>query len=287
MTTMTSTTAASTNGSSSMASSTNSNGDSPPVKINLPVVKEPEPQALKRIFALTIFNVLSLPFLSFCWFKSGTQTMLDLWRSSKQPAIDYINIGESDAVEKALKLPSAQVYLNQNALEYQIQEGHCAVATQRNVLKSIPNFPSDKLPCPEKGGGPSTIQEFAQDITKQSGYPTQVVYGSQGYEAFVNALKQSNDAQRYRVAVNFLRSSMFGIKSPVWLPSSWLLAICGGHFSPILGYLEKEQMVAIFDTNHKYGFYLCPTKRLFDAVNTVDVMHGRSRGLIVVDISFS
>lgn len=182
--------------------------------------------------------------------------MLGLWRLARQPAIDYNNTGENDLVQKALSLPTAQVYLKENALEYQITEGYCAVAIQRNILKSIPDFPRDRVPCPKKGG-PSAVALMCESISNMSDYQTTVVYGSEGYEAFRQALRQSNDPKWYRVAVNFLRSSMFGIGSPSWLPSSIVLAFCGGHFSPVLGYLEKENMVAIFDTNHKYGFYLC------------------------------
>mmetsp|Transcript_17259 Transcript_17259/g.31268 ORF Transcript_17259/g.31268 Transcript_17259/m.31268 type:complete len:84 (+) Transcript_17259:318-569(+) len=76
-----------------------------------------------------------------------------------------------------------------------------------------------------------------------------------------------------------------GFGYPVWLPSNILLAFVGGHFSPVLGYLEEENLVAIFDTNHKYGFYLCDAKRLFDAVNTVDVTNGSKRGLIIMDLT--
>ena len=45
--------------------------------------------------------------------------------------------------------------------------------------------------------------------------------------------------------------------------------------------------MAIFDVNQSYGFYICDAKRLFDAVNTVDVTNGETRGLIVVDIMSS
>lgn len=247
-----------------------------------------EPHTLKKLAIRTIFklllNTLSLPMMTVFFVKRGRGVMQHLWSLAQQPAIDYNNVGKSNLVQKALELPSAQVYLNENALEYQIAEGYCSVATQRNLLKSIPDFSSDKVPCPKKGG-PSTMGDFAKSLLDISGFPSTVVYGSDGYEAFLQGLHQANDASTYRVAVNFLRSSMFGVMRPKWLPSSWVLAFCGGHFSPVLGFLEKEKLVAIFDTNHKYGFYLVDAKRLYDAVNTVDVMNGSTRGLVVLDIT--
>lgn len=246
-------------------------------------VEAPKPRILIKIVVVTVFNLLS-PFALFTFtFLRGTSTMQSLWRLARQPAIDYTNSGESELVQKALSLPTAQVYLKENALEYQITEGYCSVATQRNILKSIPGFPRDKVPCP-KTGGPSTASAICESLSAISGYRTEVVYGSEGYETFRRALRHSNNPEKYRIAVNFLRSSMFGIGTPTWLPSSILLAFCGGHFSPVLGYLEDENLVAIFDTNHKYGFYLCDAKRLFNAVNTVDVTNGSTRGMIVMDL---
>lgn len=248
-------------------------------------VEAPKPRIFIRIVAYTIFNLVSIPALFIFTLLRGPNTMLGLWRLARQPAIDFNNAGEKELVQKALSLPTAQVYLKENALEFQITEGYCSVVTQRNLLKSIPGFPAEKVPCSTKKGGPSTAGEFSSSLSAISGYRTKVVHGSSdGYEAFRNALCQSNEPERYRVAVNFLRSALMGFGN-VWLPSNWMLAFAGGHFSPVLGYLENENLVAIFDTNHKYGFYLCDAKRLFNAVNTVDVANGITRGVIVMDLT--
>ena len=248
-------------------------------------VEAPKPRIFIKILSCTIFNLVSIPALSIFTLLRGPSTMFGLWRLARQPAIDYNNTGEKELVEKALSLPTAQVYLKENALEFQITEGYCSVATQRNLLKSIPGFPTEKVPCPKKGG-PSTAGEFSYSLSAISGYRTKVVHGSsEGYEAFRRVLCQSNEPERYRVAVNFLRSSLMGFGNPVWMPSNWILAFVGGHFSPVIGYLEDEKLVAIFDTNHKYGFYLCDDKRLFNAVNTVDVTNGSTRGMIVMDLT--
>mmetsp|Transcript_17260 Transcript_17260/g.31269 ORF Transcript_17260/g.31269 Transcript_17260/m.31269 type:complete len:274 (+) Transcript_17260:90-911(+) len=249
-------------------------------------VETRKPRIFNRILVYTIFNLVSIPALPIFTIFRGPSTMLSLWRLARLPAIDYDNTDKKELVQKALSLPTAQVYLKENALEFQITEGYCSVATQRNLLKSIPGFSTEKLPCSSKRGGPSTAEEFSSSLSAISGYRTKVVHGSsEGYEVFRQALCQSNEPEKYRVAVNFLRSSLMGFGYPVWLPSNILLAFVGGHFSPVLGYLEEENLVAIFDTNHKYGFYLCDAKRLFDAVNTVDVTNGSKRGLIIMDLT--
>ena len=121
------------------------------------------------------------------------------------------------------------------------------------------------------------------------------IIGSEGYLEFLSSLKRINDP-RYRVSVNFLRSSLFGLPKTVFprclslfeflLPHNWLLGIFGGHFSPIVGYLEEEDMVAVFDVNHAYGLYLVSSKDLFRAVDTFDFTSSRTRALVVTEINF-
>ena len=43
--------------------------------------------------------------------------------------------------------------------------------------------------------------------------------------------------------------------------------------------------MAVFDVNHTYGgAYLVPTRRLWDAVNTVDITSKATRGVVVTTI---
>ncbi|WP_295396526.1 phytochelatin synthase family protein [uncultured Thiodictyon sp.] len=85
------------------------------------------------------------------------------------------------------------------------------------------------------------------------------------YEAFLDHLKRSNNLDN-RYIVNFDRKPIFGV--PV------------GHFSPIGGYDENSDLVAILDVTPGYGPSLVPSKLLYDAVQTTDSATGRSRGLI-------
>ena len=58
----------------------------------------------------------------------------------------------------------------------------------------------------------------------------------------------------------------------------------GGHFSPIVGYLEDENLVAVFDVNHEYSIYLVDPRRLYDSVATHDITSGESRGYVVMEV---
>jgi hypothetical protein len=86
-----------------------------------------------------------------------------------------------------------------------------------------------------------------------------VIPGSDGYAAFVAALRLANDPSRYRVGANFLRGALFG--TPGATPAATLLGLLAGHFSPIIAFLEREDLVLVFDVNHKFGAFLVPTRR--------------------------
>ena len=54
-----------------------------------------------------------------------------------------------------------------------------------------------------------------------------------------------------------------------------------GHYSPIGGYLESEDLVFILDVNPDFQPWLVERKRLFDAVDTLD--GDKKRGLLLVE----
>ncbi|KAJ3302805.1 hypothetical protein HDV03_004556 [Kappamyces sp. JEL0829] len=175
------------------------------------------------------------------------------------------------------KLPVALLYLK-GTLEYQPREGFCAPSTVRNILKSIPHF--DQARLPDLVHGPSLPAKVAKQIDGFGVTTSRVVYGKLGYDAFMAAIRKANDPN-YRLAVNFLRGPLFG-PNEAWLaPMSHLMGFAAGHFSPIVGYLEDLDLVAIFDLNHNYGLFLVDSQRLFTAVNTLDFLSGTSRGIVV------
>ena len=86
---------------------------------------------------------------------------------------------------------------------------------------------------------------------------------------FRSDLARANDP-KLRFVVNFHRGPMFGRGH--------------GHFSPILAYLADRDLVLVGDVNHDYGIYLVSTARLFDAMNTIDDVTGKKRGLLMVTL---
>ena len=256
-----------------------------PLKIAAATPEPAKSTLLGKIVFLSVLNTLGLavvvPFVVFLYVTKKPQ-LSDIVHLAKQAPIDRSH--SESLLEKALSLPSAQIYTQSKALEYQISEGYCAIATERCICRTIPHFPKEKMPDQMTRGGPSTAAKFAEALSCDRLMKSTVVYGAEGYDAFLKVLIKLNQPENYRVAVNFLRSSLFGFPTPTWLPSSWLLALVGGHFSLILGYLEEENLVAIFDVNAKYGFYLVDARRLFESVNTFDYSSGTTRGLVITEI---
>ena len=85
-------------------------------------------------------------------------------------------------------------------------------------------------------------------------------------EEFREHLRRSNGPGR-RYIVNFSREQIFGAGV--------------GHYSPIGGYLEAEDLVFILDVNSNYQPWLVERQRLFAAVNTFD--GDKKRGLLLIE----
>ena len=79
-------------------------------------------------------------------------------------------------------------------------------------------------------------------------------------------MRRSNDPSR-RYIVNFSRERIFGAGV--------------GHYSPIGGYLEAEDLVFVLDVSADYQPWLVERTRLFDAVNTLDA--AKKRGLLLIE----
>jgi hypothetical protein len=71
-----------------------------------------------------------------------------------------------------------------------------------------------------------------------------------------------------RYLVNFQRGLLFGKGV--------------GHHSPIAGYLEDQDLVFVLDVNGRFGPWLVPGERLFQAMNSPDSSTGASRGLLLI-----
>ena len=104
------------------------------------------------------------------------------------------------------------------------------------------------------------------------------------YAAFQEQLRLvHHPSGKYRVGANFLRGAIFG-PAGYW-PAMQMLALLGGHFSPVVGFFEgqhyPEPLVALFDVNDCYGLCMVPARLMFKAVHTIDLMTGSKRGLVV------
>lgn len=75
---------------------------------------------------------------------------------------------------------------------------------------------------------------------------------------------------RYRIIANFHRGPLFGRGH--------------GHFSPLLAYLPRQDLVLVGDVNASFRPFLVTTARLWKAVNTIDPGTGQSRGLAVLTL---
>ena len=218
--------------------------------------------------------------------------------------LDMNIVKDKGLQEQVWRSESAALY--KQALEYQNKEGFCSIATQRCMLRSF-NVAAEKenimnktnkkpFPIPDIGrAGPDTPENLKSkllDLMIKEGFEGKLEVDIQrnenheyspqdDYLAFQKSMSLVNDS-RYRVCVNFLRSALFG-PSSYW-PHGLMLALMGGHFSPIVHYfeVENEAFVGLFDVNHVYGLCIVPVKRLYQATRTHDIMTGKMRGVIIL-----
>lgn len=189
-------------------------------------------------------------------------------------------------IERLWRTQVGQLYLD--ILEYQKMEGFCASATIRNILKS---FHVPDLILPTVIYGSSSISKLSSTLnatlcnSNREFITSRIVYGNEGYDSFLTALKLVNNP-KYRICINFLRSSLFGWKNPYFFffPHNLFFTLLGGHFSPLVGYFEELDLVAVFDVNHNYGLYFVDTYRLYEAVCTFDFSTKLYRGLVVSEV---
>ena len=251
-------------------------------------VVPPDPHPLLQFAKLGLFSTLLLvfsPYLAYIGFKKKNN-VLDVWAMSRRPSVkNDPEYQEPSLIDSFWSTSVGRIYID--AVEYQLREGYCGPATLRCILKTL--IPLGKLKMeeiPDATSGPMTAKAFALKMDQSSRGQTSssVVLGSEGYQTFKAAIKLSNDPG-HRVAINFLRSPLFGSPGLVLLPANFMKVFFGGHFSVIVGFDEKKDLVAVFDVNHTYGgLYLINSKRLFESINTFDLQSGEERGLVVVKI---
>ena len=164
-------------------------------------------QVGRYVIIILISVIVVFPLLSFLWITKWT-IMYNTLKKSIVPSIKETKAYKDSVLLQRLR-QSTIGSLYQSAVEFQRQEGYCCPATQRTILKSLPGLNQSLLP--EAKPGPATIQKFAEGLDEKSQGMTKssVVLGSEGYEAFLEALKKVNNP-KFRVGANFLRSPLFG-----------------------------------------------------------------------------
>lgn len=208
-----------------------------------------------------------------------------LQRSDHDPRYaDVVSIADSATYQdsamlaRAWALPVAALY-RADGYEAQANPSFCGPTSAANVAQSLGRDLNQRSVIAgtsvstmlgyvmswEHGPG-MTLDQEADLLRIATGERVEVLRDLD-IDAFRAELRQTNDP-RFRYVANFHRAPLWGSGH--------------GHFSPILGYLEAEDLVFVGDVNEEYGPFLTPPERLLEAMDTMDAASGQSRGLLRV-----
>ena len=176
-----------------------------------------------------------------------------------------------ELMERAWRLPVATTFNRQ--LTWQSNGSRCGPAAVANAYRSLGDAASTEGKVLAGTGRcwtgvcilGLTLDELA-DLARANTSRKVTILRDLNEEQFWEHLRRSNDPGR-RYIVNFSRERIFGGGV--------------GHFSPIGGYLEADDLVFILDVNQDYQPWLVQRTRLFAAVNTFD--GGKKRGLLLIE----
>lgn len=225
---------------------------------------------LLRNIVLGLLAIVVLAIAGGAWF---------LHQSDNDPRYaNVVSIAEAPAyqdaalLERAWALPVAALY-RADGYEYQGNPSFCGPTSAANVAQSFGASVDQNAVLtgtsikPFLGFVPGvTLDQEAEILRTATGRPVEVLRGLD-LESFREHLRQSNDpALRY--VINFNRAPLWGSGH--------------GHISPILGYLEAEDLVFVGDVNEDFQPFLVSSERLLEAMNTTDTSTGKMRGLLRV-----
>jgi hypothetical protein len=176
-----------------------------------------------------------------------------------------------ELLERAWQLPVATTYNRQ--IIWQSNVSRCGPAAIANAYRSLGDAANTEGRVLAGTGRcwtgfcvlGLTLDELADVARANTGRKITLLRDFNEGE-FREHLRRSNDPAR-RYIVNFSRERIFG--SGV------------GHFSPIGGYLEDEDLAFILDVNSDFKPWVVERKRLFDAVNSFD--GNKKRGLLLIE----
>ncbi len=178
---------------------------------------------------------------------------------------------EPGLLERAWALPAAASYRRE--LAWQSNGSVCGPASLANAFRSL-GEPATTEPAVLEGTGRCwtgfcfmglTFDQLAE-VARQHTKRKVTVLRDLTAEQFQEHLRHSNDPDR-RYIVNFTRKAIFEAG--------------GGHYSPIGGYLEAEDLVFVLDVNRDFQPWLVERSRLFSAMDTLD--GDKKRGLLLIE----
>ena len=194
------------------------------------------------------------------------------------PRFDVVSIAtlpayqDAKLVERALALPVAATFRHE--VDFQPNGSVCGPTSVANAFRSLGEGPTTPRGVLDGSGkcrwdfcfGGLTLDDLAALIRAKSTRSVTVLRGL-SLDEFRMHLRHSNDLDR-RYLVNFQRGLLFGKGV--------------GHHSPIAGYLEDRDLVFVLDVNSRFGPWLVPSERLFQAMNSPDSSTGVQRGLLLI-----
>jgi hypothetical protein len=195
------------------------------------------------------------------------------------PRFDVASIAQTPAyqdaalLDRSWALPVAMTYAKR--VDFQSNGSVCGPASAANLFRSL-GEPAVTQDAVLEGSGKCgtgmcfmglTLDELA-DVMKKKTKRTITIVRDLSLDTFRAEMKRANDPAR-RYLINFHRGLLFGKGT--------------GHHSPIGGYLEAEDLVFVLDVNGAFKPWLVTTKRLFQAMDSVDDASGKKRGLLVVE----
>jgi Phytochelatin synthase len=180
---------------------------------------------------------------------------------------------DQERLARAWALPVAHEYSAE--IRYQTKGSRCGPSSLANILGSLGDE-DDTEDEVLAGTGycwlgqclPGLTLDEVAEIARAKTDAQVTVLRDLDLEGFREHLRRSNDPDR-RYLINFHRGPLF--------------TQGGGHHSPLIGYLEAEDLVFVLDVNEEFQPWLVPAPRLFAAMDTIDDSTAQKRGMLLFE----
>ncbi len=201
----------------------------------------------------------------------GLVYLAESWTAVSPEAIQSSVVRAPDLIGRAWRLPVAATFKGE--VTWQSNGSRCGPASIANAFRSL-GEPDTTEAQVLSGTGKCwtgfclmglTLDELAE-IARTKTHRHVTVFRNLTAEQFRDHMKLSDDPRR-RYIVNFTRAKIFGAGV--------------GHFSPVGGFLETEDLVFVLDVNENFKPWLIARERLFSAMDTFD--GDKKRGLLLIE----